>query len=142
MKPLWKTWLVVWALGTVVFGLVLAGAGDSAIDGGARFVYRLLGGPAALDLNPVLRFSIGLMGAVSFGWGVTVLALAWQGERAGGPAVWRAVALGFGLWFVLDSAISIHTGMPLNAVSNTLIVLAGLPPLLGGGLLGLRRAER
>lgn len=129
MNTLWTRWAAVWAAGLTVFGLILAGAAHPATDGLTRAVYALVGPNHALSFEPTLRFSIALMGAVSIGWGATILLLALDKETSRSAAVWRCVTCGFAVWFVIDSALSIYTGFALNALSNLLLVLAGALPL-------------
>lgn len=139
MNSFWTRWAAIWAAGLTLFGLVLAGAGDPATEGLARAVYAMVGPQHALSFDPTLRFSIALMGAVSVGWGVTVLLLALSKEAASTSAIWRSVAWGFAVWFVIDSAFSIHTGFPLNAVSNVMLMVLGAPCLWA---LGFRKAPQ
>lgn len=139
MNNFWTRWAAIWAAGLTLFGLVLAGAGDPSTDGLSRAVYAMVGPGHALNFDPTLRFSIALMGAVSVGWGATVLFLALSKEAAGSQAVWRCVGWGFAVWFVIDSAFSIHTGFPLNAVSNVMLVVLGAPALWA---LGFRKGSQ
>jgi len=46
-------------------------------------------------------------------------------------------ALAMAVWFVIDSFMSIATGFWLNAVSNTLIAIGLIVPLLATGVLRL-----
>ena len=48
---------------------------------------------------------------------------------------WRGIAAGVCAWFAIDSTISVVTGFPLNAVSNTLIIAMLLAPVPGSGVL-------
>jgi hypothetical protein len=127
MRGFWKNWMLAWCGGAMIFGLVLAGAATPATDGAARMAIALLDGPA-LDSQAV-RFGIGLQGALTIGWAFAILAAV--PERA----PWRLITLGMIVWYVIDSAISVVTGVALNALSNTLLVAAFLPPVLGSGVL-------
>ncbi len=135
MSAFWRSWLNVWAWVVIVFGLVLAGGGLDATDGIADAVFVLMGGGAAIEWTPHLRFSVALMGAVTMGWGVTYLALFMAAHRLGGQAapVWRLATFGMIVWFVIDSALSVATGFWMNAVSNTGLAIGYLAPVLASG---------
>ena len=137
MTGLWKTWITAWCWGVILFGAVLAVAGLPAADGIARTLFGVLGGvPADAALfEPVgMRFSVALMGAVTLGWGFTILFLLPAIHAAGAPA-WKGLTAAILIWFVIDSAFSVATGFGLNAVSNTGLLIAFLIPVLASGAL-------
>jgi hypothetical protein len=84
-----------------------------------------------------MRFAFGLQGALTIGWMLTLMA-AVQGAEAVGPALWRKILVAMLAWYVIDGAISVMTGFPMNAVSNTLLTVGFLIPVFGSGV--LRRA--
>jgi subtilisin family serine protease len=128
MTPFWQKALSLWSGFIVLFGLVLAGAGFAATDGIALAIFDLFG---ASDFAPdsLHRFSIGLMGAVTMGWGatyyVTFQALHQLPAHAAAP-LWRLVTAGALAWYVIDCVISVATGIAFNAVSNTALIAAYL----------------
>lgn len=136
MSEFWRRWLVLWCWTVMLFGLVLAGAGLEATSGPARLAFAILGPghPLPPVLDPTLRFSIGLMGAVTIGWGATMLATVIAGN--GTPRLWRAITVGLVAWFVIDSTLSVATGFPLNAVSNTVLLVFYLIAMRGIGAFG------
>ncbi len=137
MTGLWKTWIELWCWGVILFGAVLALAGLPATDGVARAIFGLVGQlppDRALFEPSGMRFSVALMGAVTMGWGFTVLFLL-PAIHAAGASAWRGLTAALLIWFVVDSAFSILTGFALNAVSNTGLLLAYLVPLLASGAL-------
>lgn len=137
MNGLWKTWITLWCWGVVAFGVVLASAGLPGADGVARALFGLLGGvPAGADFFDAtgMRFSVALMGAVSIGWGFTMLFLL-PAITAAGPSAWRGLTGALLIWFAVDSALSVATGFWLNAVSNTVLLAAYLIPLFASGAL-------
>ncbi|MEO5937882.1 MAG: hypothetical protein ABIQ43_02605 [Sphingomonas sp.] len=138
MTDFWRRWLIAWCLAVMAFGLVLAGAGFEATSGPTRIAYGLLGPGHTLIFDPTLRFSIALMGAVTLGWGMTMLGVVVAGRDLPTDAtvrLWRAISVGVVSWFVIDSSLSIATGFPLNAVSNTILLVAYLIPMRGIGTL-------
>jgi hypothetical protein len=137
MNRFWNNWLKVWCFCVLTFGLVLAAAAFPALDGPARWIYSLMDMAHAEPLSieaPGLRFSIALVGAVTFGWGLTIVGMM-RAARQGGAPVWRDLTAAFGLWYIVDSGISILTGFGLNAVSNTGFLIAYLIPVLRSGVL-------
>ena len=115
-----------WCAGVMLFGLVLAAGAVPGVDGPAWGLLTLFGGHAPA-ITPELRFAVGLMGAVSLGWGASLFAVA-RTSDALAPDVrvilWRRIGWAVLAWFLVDSAISVATGLWPNAVSNT--VLAGV----------------
>lgn len=137
MRGFWKNWMTVWCWGTLVFGVVLALAAAPATDGAARFVFALIGGDRAGEMSldlPVMRFAFGLQGALTIGWAITMFGMV-RAAEAGGAPVWRSLTLGLLAWYVIDSSISVMTGFPLNAVSNSALVVTFLAPVLASGAL-------
>lgn len=132
MNGFWKNWLVVWCWGVLAFGVVLALAAVPAASGYTRLVITTLGGDPALLDQPALQFAFGLQGALSIGWALTMMALVNVADSA---PVWRALTVSVAVWYVIDSVISVVTGFPLNAVSNTLLMVAFLTPMLASGTL-------
>lgn len=142
VRGFWKTWMLVWCWGVIVFGAVLAAGGLPGTDGAVRFLYGLLGGlsPGALQMDaPGMRFSTALMGAVTIGWGLTILFLLPAIHAAGAPA-WRGLTAALVIWYVIDGALSAATGFALNIVPNTALAIAYLVPVMASG--ALRSAGR
>jgi len=132
----WQNWLYAWCAGVALFGLVLAGAAFEATSGPTRAIFDLLNGEL-VDFTPHIRFSVGLLGAVTFGWSLTLAAAitaAIQLNRSG-QTIWRLLTASILAWYVIDSSISIATGFGLNAASNTVIVAGYLLPLIRSGVL-------
>lgn len=136
MGRFWRTWLALWCWGVVAFGAVLALAAVPGLDGAARFILAAFSTPAntvLLDM-PEMRFAFGLQGALSIGWALTVLTTLRVADFGGAP-VWQSLTLSVAAWYVIDSTISVSTGFPLNAVSNTVLFAAFLAPIVGSGVL-------
>ncbi len=137
MSGFWKGWLNVWCLAVAAFGLVLAGGGIEATSFPADLLLTAFGSHGAPDWAPHLRFSVALMGAVTLGWAITFAALFMAAHRLGAEAgpVWRLATLGVLVWFGVDSALSVATGFALNAVSNTVLLITYLIPVIASGVL-------
>ncbi|WP_208720608.1 hypothetical protein [Leptospira jelokensis] len=70
-----------------------------------------------------------LTGGFLLGWGVTVWMLAVLVYDKAPEEIRKAVLFGLLSWFVLDSAGSIASGNPSNALFNILVLLIGVGPL-------------
>jgi hypothetical protein len=137
MSKYWQKWLSLWAGSVALFGLILAGGGFAVTDGPVRFLFGFMA-PEAFQPTQSLRFAVGLMGAVTFGWGCCFLALfaaiAKLDATAAAP-VWRFATVATLAWYFVDSAISISNGFGWNAVSNSIFLILFLVPLLSSGAL-------
>jgi len=137
MTGIWKNWITVWAWGVVAFGALLMTGAFPGVDGFVRNVLVLFGnlpdGGTILD-ERAMRFSVGLMGAVTMGWGLTIAFLL-PAISAAGSSGWRALTLALTIWYVVDGLISVMTGFTANAVSNTALAIAYIIPVLGSGVL-------
>jgi hypothetical protein len=138
MSTFWRNWVNLWCLGAGLFGLVLYGAGWAATTLPTALFLDLIGKPWPADPGTHLRFAFGLMGAITIGWVITLYTLfraAWSLEEAAAKPLYRGAALAVGVWYVIDSYVSVATGFPLNAVSNTVLTCAMLLPLIATGKL-------
>lgn len=135
LSSFWSRWLLVVTLAITALGGVLACAAVPGLEGPTLALLALMHGQTQLD--ETLRFAIGLMGAVTFGWGLTLMTIvrAAVAHPDLSPALWRPVTASLALWWLVDSAISVSTGFALNAVSNTLLLAAWILPLQASGLL-------
>jgi hypothetical protein len=136
MTRTWLVWVLVWCWGVMAFGALLVTAAVPGLDGTARALFVLFSGdPATAEVfdHPAVRFGVGIQGALTLGWGITILTLVQT------PAVaarqWRMLSIALIAWYLIDSAISLSTGFWLNAVSNTVLLAAFLIPVLASGVL-------
>jgi hypothetical protein len=144
MRDFWKHWLLAWSIGVTIFGLVLAGGAFAATDGLTTALFSLFGNPLPADMDAHHRFAIGLMGAVTMGWGLTYYgafrALFLLPADKAAP-IWRFLLLASLIWYGVDSWISVATGIWMNAVSNTLVIGLLLIGLTQSGALSERGAQ-
>ncbi|MHA7887337.1 hypothetical protein [Roseicyclus sp.] len=127
-----KRWLRVSALVIGGFAPFLLLATIPATAGPAEWVIDLLGLPldGTVSLaSPEARFLCGLMAGFLAGWAATVWLLSGAPFDAAPEAVRRAVVGGALLWFVIDSAGSILSGHPSNAVFNIAVLALAVGPL-------------
>lgn len=136
MTGFWRSFMTWWTLAVLLFGVVLAGGAFDATDGLVELLYTQFGG-AAFEWTPVLRFATALMGCVSIGWAITLMAVLRADDLLGdrsGP-VWRMATVGVVVWFVTDSALSVATGFAMNAGSNALLLVGYLLAVTRTGVL-------
>jgi hypothetical protein len=140
MKGLWRGWMVAWCWGVAVFGIVLIGAGFPETDAPTRALVSFMNEGAPFEIDRPLRFGIGIQGALSLGLALLMMAAvrASDGMGPGRGAIWGYAVTAMVAWFVTDSVISIANGFSLNAVSNTVLLLGFLAPVLGSGVLRQR----
>jgi hypothetical protein len=101
-------------------------------------VFDLLNGPCDFNLDPAMRFSLGVLGAVSIGWSLTLLAAAKaanQLERKVAKPIWMLVTGSVLTWYVIDSFLSVATGFGLNTIPNTVLMAGFLLPVIRSGVL-------
>lgn len=137
MTGFWRRWLTVWCWGVALFGIVLVGAAFPATDGATRLLIGVMNAGPAFDFIPVVRFGFGLMGALTLCLALLVAAGVRAADDLGsrGAPVWRLLVQAVLVWYVVDSVISVVTGFPLNAASNTLLMIGFLAPILAAGVM-------
>jgi hypothetical protein len=139
MSNFYKNWLNLWAWGVVLFGVILALCAFPSTEGPTRLFYEyVLGNPMPTQPDQHFRFAMGLMGCISVGWGLTFRAAFAAGHELIGEAsrtFWRAIMGAAAIWFFTDSYVSIHTGFWRNAVSNSVLAVLFLIPLIRSGVL-------
>jgi hypothetical protein len=127
-----KFWLKVTAIIVGSFGPVFFLGTMVSTSEPARLTLDILSWPVdglQTYTSSDTRFLSALTGGFLFGWGVMIWCLsAWVYDLAPEP-VRRTVLTGVVAWFVLDSAGSIASGNPSNALFNVLVLLLAVGPL-------------
>jgi hypothetical protein len=127
-----------WCGAVGLFGIILVGGGFEATSGPVRILFDFLNGPGKLDLNQYMRFSLAILGAVTIGWSLTLMAVIQntnQLEKQVSKSIWIGMTASIIIWYVIDSILSIATGFWLNAVSNTIFSTTFLIPVICSGVL-------
>ncbi len=138
MSEFQKGWLALWSWGVVLFGAILAAFAFEATDGPTRALFALFGQPIIDPVGHHLRFAVGLMGCVTVGWGLTFKTLFDAAHQLTGVAarrIWRGATVATLIWYGIDSLTSIATGFWMNAVSNTILLILYLIPVMRSGVL-------
>lgn len=132
----WITWLTGVLVIVLLYALLLVLAGSLA---GSLFDLLGFGPPASIDTPEVrdyLRLPFMVLGAVMAGWSLLMLLIVRGPLKEGAAWAPRFLLLAVGLWFVLDTGMSLVLGFPTHALFNLPFALA-----LGIPLLALRRQE-
>lgn len=135
VRSVWDRWLATVILGIAVYGgiLVVGGTVPDALfdrlgfgmaDGG------ITGGPP----QTYVLFISGVLGAVLIGWMLLLLAVARGPLLRRERWAWRAVAVCFAVWFLVDTGFSLAIGSPAHALFNV-----GFAAAVGIPLAALRR---
>ncbi len=137
MSRSYKSWLDAMCGVVVLFGFIMAGGALPATEWPARLLFEWQNqGP--LEIGRAARVTLGVLGGVMCGWGVTLYAAFQAAHMIGdrGAHIWRLILASLIFWFVVDSSLSIATGFALNALMNVGFLLAFVVPI---GLSGVLR---
>ena len=138
MGIFWQNWLKLWAWAVIAFGMILSSGSFAATEGLVRPLFELFGNPLPETLDAHHRFSFGLMGAVSIGWGATLLLFITRLvtlPAATAAPFWRGILYATIIWYFVDGAISIATGFAWNVASNTGLLVPLVVALMKSGAL-------
>lgn len=83
--------------------------------------------PAGANL---MRFLLGLAGAIMLGWAISLAGIAHYAFRRGERWAWLLIAFSVLSWFLVDSAVSIATGLYANVVGNIVFLILFEIPLV------------
>jgi hypothetical protein len=129
MERFWRRWMLGTAGSVALFGLALT---IPALGADRLFRLLLFGRSYPGGFGPsldYLHFVHGVLGATMAGWAVLMIVM------LAGPFPWRpawwGLSVSLGVWFVADTALSLASGFPQNAVLNGVIAAAFLPGLIG-----------
>lgn len=141
MSPAWHTVFGLYCLAVALFGAAIAGGVFPATQAPIALFYDLVGARGVPFEDEAMRFTLGVLGAVTIGWAVTLYAAILAAIRLGpeGRPVWLLLVGAVLVWFVVDSALSIATGFGLNVIPNTAFAGAFLAALAGSGALAATR---
>ena len=130
----WQKWLLVLGSVIVAFGLALAVFNQTPVF---NVLFNRQINPtfwAEADITPQIRafqqWIYGVLGATMAGWGVFIVFIVHEPFRRRERWAWNCLAVGVGLWFVVDTALSIAANVIFNAAFNLLLVVLIAPPLL------------
>lgn len=127
----WWRWLLVVTSGVVLFGALLFLAPSLTRQ---LFGLLLYGARGRLDTFSAealayVTLTHGVLGALMFGWGMTLLMLVLGPFRRRSAEAWRMLVVGLLAWFVPDTLYSLGCGFWQNAVLNLSFGLLFAPAL-------------
>lgn len=127
-----RIWLLIVSIGITVFGLVLAlfpqsRPMDLFINNHIDPAFWGAGAVPPVSLTFQL-WVYGILGATIAGWGLLMIFVIRSPFKEGQRWAWRALAVSFGFWYLLDTFLSAFYGVYFNVWFNTvLLILVALP---------------
>jgi hypothetical protein len=131
-KKFHKSYLRITAIGIAAFGPVFFLGSMLPTSAPAAWTLDFLSWPvdgAQRYDAPTTRFLSALTGGFLMGWGTTVWCLQKWVYDIAPEAVRKSVLAGVLCWFVFDSAGSIASGNPSNAIFNVIVLIICAGPL-------------
>ena len=126
----WRRWLIVVTGGVIVYGFSFILLPDltqslfNIIFFSSADASRLF----SEDANAYIAFAHGVLGAVMIGWMVALLPILAGPFKQGQRSAWNAIGFSVLVWYVVDTAFSLYSGVPANALFNTaFLVLFAIP---------------
>ena len=127
-RTFWIAWLQVVLLLLALYALVLVFGGSVAERLFSTFGFGPPDSITSVELSTYLRLPFAVLGSVMVGWAALMLILVRGPLSSGARWVIPALAVPIGLWFVLDTGMSIVLGYPTHALFNVPFALAlGVP---------------
>jgi hypothetical protein len=137
MNGFWKRWLDIWLLAMLLAGAGFALSAFKALEAPVRIFYDVIYWPmdGQSAWSEPLRASVGILGAVFIGMILFFKIAVDEAHRQASHSLWRRILGALLAWYVIDSTLSVLSGIPMNALSNTLILASGAVPFLASGVL-------
>jgi len=129
-RSAWISWLTIVLVIVLLYSFMLVVAGSVA---GSAFEFLGFGPPESIDtpqLHDYLRLPYMVLGAVMAGWSLLMLLIVRGPLREGADWAPGFLLLAVGLWFVLDTGMSLVLGFPTHALFNVPFALALAVPLI------------
>ncbi len=128
----WWNWLLWVTVGVMVFGLAMVVMPGVILQGFGLLVYARADALHAFGAPAVeyIRLVHGVLGAVMFGWGTSLLLVVLGPLRRRSREAWVTITVSVLCWFVPDTAFSLWTGFWQNAVFNVVFAVMYAVPLL------------
>jgi hypothetical protein len=128
----WRKWLFGATIIMVVFGVALALLNGTFIFSWMNDGINPPFWSDSSSITPAIRnyqqFTTGLLGTLMTCWGLTVMFIAQYSFRRQESWAWTGLVFSVGLWFLMDTSISLYYRVYFNALSNLgFLVLLALP---------------
>ena len=131
----WVKWLFITCLIVIAYGLGLVFFSQSALFDlliNDRINMTFWGTTRVTpDILTFQSFIYSVLGATAAGWGILLAFMVQYPFRNKEKWAWNAIALAIATWFVLDTGYSVYYQAYINAIINTILLVAlGLPLLV------------
>ncbi len=130
----WQKWLLAAGLIITGFGLILALFNQTPLfDALFNNQINPVFWPSTTSLTsirPFQQWAYSVLGATVAGWGVFFVFLAHYAFPRKERWVWNCLAVGTGLWYIVDTTLSLSFGVWYNALFNTILLVIVLLPLI------------
>jgi hypothetical protein len=127
-RAFWIAWLQVVLLLLAVYALVLVFGAPVAERLFSAFGFGPPDSIASVELSTYLTLPFAVLGSVMVGWAVLMFILVRGPLTSGAQWVIPALAVPIGLWFLLDTGMSLVLGYLTHALFNVPFALAlGVP---------------
>lgn len=129
----WCRWLLVVSAGVTAFGVVMTLFGGTAFFGPVNWLFDPSFWPVSAPavVTEFRAWVYGAWGATLVGWGIVMVFVVRGPFSAREAWAWRAIALGTGAWFVLDTGVSLAHGVIPNVIFNVVAMALVVVPLWG-----------
>jgi hypothetical protein len=128
----WQKWLLAVGILIAGFGILMAlAAGTPLFD-----VFNRQIDPAfwtgAVDgtARQFQHWIYGVWGATIAGWGIFLVYIVRHPFLNRERWAWECVAVGLAVWFILDTSLSLSSGVYFNVAFNSLLLVAAAVPLM------------
>lgn len=130
-RTIWDRWLELAVILVVVSGAFFVFAGKATTTVFEWIIFGSADSPIPSGLAAdYLTFVYAVLGAVMVGWGCLLWPIVRGPVRRRECWAWTAVSWSMGIWFVVDSTVSIASGFGENAVLNLGFGAAFAVPLI------------
>ena len=129
----WQRWLVVTSELLIIFGLVMAFLNRTiAFDLFNSQINPIFWGAADIPAGAwaFQGWIYGVAGAIVVGWGIFLFYLARYPFKQQEKWAWNCIFTGLLVWYVVDTFISVQFKVYFNAISNTVIFIPMILPLI------------
>lgn len=130
----WRKWLLSVSALITVFGVALALFNQTPVF---DFLFNQQVDPvfwAAGEMTPAMaafqQWAYAVLGATVAGWGIFMIFIIYYPFQRRERWAWRCMAVGLGVWYVIDTSLSLAAQVTFNAAFNTLLLALIVPPLI------------
>ena len=129
----WQKWLFGFGVYLILFGLILTFFSQSTL---MNYIFNNQIDPTFWSTSlpeSAKKFQAwiyGVLGAVICGWGIFLSFIAHYPFKAKEPWSWYCIGVGFVVWFLVDTFITIYYQVGFNVIVNITFLLFVLLPLI------------